>query len=243
MNIQINQESFFSDARLIFQKRKIEVLSTRPQFFEYFNGYKIPENILKNDFIDNDLLIDKLKLIWHAVSATQIELTYSLIYLENTSKKTNYESEFRNKALCSHHISLCHECIYRVWERVSQVLYLLHCKDLPKDAYYNDIVTMLRKSQLYSESSIEELKKHQGQWSKIAKPRNIHSHSDSRLFSFNTEFSNIVDINGTPFPLEEKTPNLKQECNTLINRYNDLEKLNSTLRKFMDLYPKFLIKK
>lgn len=234
--------SFFDSFRNVYERHNIEHYTSTEAFNSYIQGYSLPKSIENNSFIDKDTLREKLKNIWHSVSMLQMELANYLIFSSRIihSSKTTDDNEL-NKALSAHHLSLSYECLYRVWETVTQVLFYLHYYDSKKTIYFNEMADRLHKSGLYDEKIIKKLKRQVGNWDKTAQIRNKYSHESSKLFEFNYVPSTILNEYGMPYYLEERSIDFRQEGQSLIERYKNIKKLNQVCREFVDNYPVKLI--
>lgn len=238
----ISAKNFFDSFKFIFHRYNVQSLTAIDKFLNYINGYSHTTSIKKNNFIDIEILDEKLKLIWHAAAGTQTEVANFLIYYSEF-KYTKPETDIHTlgRALCSHHLSLSYECIYRVWEKVTHVLYYLHYKDINKTIYYNGIVDILTQANKYEPHCISALKFHIKHWNKIAEIRNKYSHEESRLFKYEFKPSTILNSYGLPYSLNEETTDFRAECNTLIKRYHHLLKVNETLIEFLNKFPESTI--
>jgi len=138
-----------------------------------------------------------------------------------------------------HHRFLSIECVYRVWERITQVFYYIHTGKEKKQGYYGNVIDMMSKSKIYQKDIIQNLKQHQKQWDSIAKFRNYYSHEYTKLIdgiNYDVSISPIIDLHGRPiFKSKETFENLKNIFN-IIYKQNFLyfKKLDESLIKIIN---------
>ncbi|HVE43832.1 MAG TPA: hypothetical protein VNC84_01680 [Gammaproteobacteria bacterium] len=239
----ITAKSFCNSVKIVFDKYKIPLLTSSMEF-NYVSDWRMPTSVIQNDFIDKHILDNQLRFLWHAVAAMQTEVASFLIFfsqLETTAAED--DNAILSRILCSHHHSLSYECIYRSWERITQILHYLHYKKENKRIYFGDIVNALGCSGIYSQRSIADLKSHIYKWDKIAEMRNIFSHEESRLFLYDYQPSKVLNYYGLPYSFTEKSTDFKQEKESLINRYKQIPSVNHSLRKFLNEFPESRIKR
>lgn len=234
----MSTQMFFEDSRAIFKKKHIASLVEDIEFREYIDETFLNQNILNNNFISSDILYEKLKNIWHTVAGVQIQLANFLIFSAQIDyKNPSNENNELTKNLSYHHLSMTYESIYRAWEKVTQVLYYLHYREINKTIYYNGIVEVINNCKKYDTTATGQLKKHIYHWNKIAEIRNKYSHEQSKIFIYDLHQSKILNEYGFPFIHERNSLKFKEETSSIINRYNYLKKLNSSLRNFINIFP------
>jgi hypothetical protein len=234
-----NSKSVFLDAGIVFKKYNITLLTAHSDVNQYMLGYPFQDNIASNQFLNTDILSRKLKLIWHSVGGAQIELAYFLICIERLkNNQINNEERELSRMLAFNHLSLSYENIYRVWEKITSVLYYLHYKKINKRLYYDGIITEIDKSNLYEKKMIRGLKKQIKHWNRVACKRNKYSHEESVLFFYDYEPSMILNASGIPFYMKEMSLDLNGECSPLIESFKNLDSLNKLLLVFINNFPR-----
>src|SRR3990167_10510743 len=83
----ISAKNFFDSAKIIFQRYNIKTLTTIDEFINYIKGYDYTISVKENNFIDKNILDEKLKLIWHAAAGSQTEIANFLIYYSKFNHK------------------------------------------------------------------------------------------------------------------------------------------------------------
>lgn len=221
---------------ILFDKYKVQHLP-RDIFTKYIYGYPIPKSLS----FDQEEIQNKLKLIYWAAASTQIELGNMLISVESYNKFKQSQDEINSELsylIFMHHYFLAIECIYRVWERISRVLNLIHTKKEKRNCYYHKTIAQLENSKIYPAALIVELNSHLVEWEKISKDRNMYSHEYSRLthgIDYAVQISEIKNTQGQSFyQIEETRPILESMFNLVKERYDYLKKLDSTLINYIN---------
>lgn len=236
MENQIDISIIAKHTAVLFDKYKVEHLP-KDVFTKYTYGYPIPKKLS----FDQEKIQKKLKLIYWAVVSIQIELGNMLIAIESYNKFK--QSQDVNNAelaylLFIHHYFLTIECIYRVWERISRVLNLIHTKKAKRNCYYHKTIAQLESSKIYPLALIVELNSHLAEWEKISNARNKYSHEYSRLthgIDYDVRVSPIKNAQGQPiYKIEETRPTLESMFNLAKERYDYLKKLDSTLINYIN---------
>lgn len=238
MTNEINVKSIFQNAASLLEKQNVEHLP-KTTFTKYIYGHPIPNGLINHQ----EKIQDKLKLIYWAVSSIQIELGNMLIAMDsyNTAKETRDSNGIElSYLLFMHHYFLSIECIYRAWERVSRVLDFIHTKKYKRSCYYHKTIPILKESNVYPSTLINELESHLPAWTKISKDRNKYSHEYSKLthgIDFEVTETVIVNTQGKSHLKIEEIRFLPESVfHSVVTQYNHLKKLDGSLIMFIDYF-------
>ncbi len=144
---------FYTLYRLHLKQHKVELLTDLDQFSYLKSGINAPYNIQNNRFIDNDVYYAKMKSLYFSLYSAQFEFGYFLIYYDSLPLSKANEHNVISSAFALHHLYLTYECLYRVWERVTHIMYYLHTYKKNKRLYYDGMIRLLEKnSMLYDEN-------------------------------------------------------------------------------------------
>lgn len=230
----IDAKKIFEDFRELFKCHNIEPLSNTigKYYFDKSNFGSIKE-------IDCNKLIEKMYLIGWGIIGAQTEFGYVLISLNSYEKYNdpNTAENLKSYMLVNHHHFLLIECIYRIWERYSQVFYFIYSGKDKESGYYNQIIEKLILSEKYPQEIILKLKRHCKHWNGIAQKRNYYSHEYSNLIhgmDLNIEKSEILNYQGLPIlKCSEVRSNLKSTFEEVKQKYLYIKKLHESFQEFV----------
>jgi len=234
--------------REVFEKYNIKVLTFR---LDPNSRNKYAEDISKKLDVDDDPLIENLNDLFYTVGSAQLEIGLMLISkfsAQNpegiTKKLFDNDSPLQFKLGNMHfwhHYYLTWECIYRVWERLTDFICIItDYKTEDKKYYFNVLLNEIKKDKRFStlktKRNLVGLSKH---WNKVAKLRNGFSHSRSPLSTSNISVKKTSILNSKGLPLvyvEQTMPNLIEKGKEVIQEYEYLEKAIDAVIIFINEY-------
>ncbi len=228
-------------------------------FAKYKYGTLVPKVEDKNkwgDYIADKLKLDKI-ILWElnseffwALANTEISLGYTLIARETCEfprgKKTigydpdDIPTNFTVQEMHFwYHVNNTRECIYRCWERISNVLTYVCYPENSENYYYNTIVEKISKDRKYkTNSNISQLKKQIKYWTKDSGSRNSLSHKASSPFIKDKLEFDIPHLyngqNELVFKITAHNPNLIQEIETAKDSYMRISKVWLAVKEFIE---------
>jgi len=246
-------------------KDKIQIHIIQKEITDLYKKYKIPavthnlpmENLhqwaykVADHFkLDREEFRQSVTELFWSISHIQLALGYALIAKESCAYPKGIHGEaFREEDIPMmtgmpemhfwHHVYCCYECLYRAWERISIVLMSVCFPASSEKKYFNQITDDLCKNPKYNRNKcLQELKKQERHWCKIAKIRNDLSHGKSSPFqNSNIEgvLSNVLDIDGLPMPkLKYSSKNLKHEIENIVDKYRKILPAIKAMKDFID---------
>ncbi len=142
-----------------------------------------------------------------------------------------------------YHVYNSHECIYRCWERINNVIKHACFPKLTEEQfrrkYFPQTISDLQKDTKYNKNphleELQNLKKHR---KRAADIRNEISHGKSspmRNMEIDGKTSRLLGANGLPFIyLEYSAVGLKKEIDRIINKYEKVLPAMKTMVAFID---------
>jgi hypothetical protein len=204
--------------------------------------------------LDHDIASKKLSDIWFAMASVQLSIGYMLVAKDSAK----FPRGFKQTALSHdelqidinigdlhfwYHHNMAVECVYRVWERVSNLLkFFSNIKENRKKIYFNDIMVELGKKSIYSKlDNYVKLMQCEKHWVKIAGQRNKLSHEECRLLGDDKVYicdSKILRCDETPFQhLETLSPDLFQVIDNIKNKYIECIEVVKIAMQFIEELP------
>lgn len=189
------------------------------------------------------------ELFW-TVSHIQLSIGYALISREGSSHPRGARGEvyeFQDTPGVMglpeqhfwHHMYHCYECIYRSWERITEIIRVA-CK-FPDDErlYFDGLLDRLGKDPQHSESvHLPKLQSQVKHWNIIARERNLRSHkTSSSLHALQYEYasSGVLGPRGEALrKIRYRTIDLTRELDTARDRYMRLKPAIVSMQRFID---------
>jgi hypothetical protein len=204
--------------------------------------------------IDYDLASKKLSDVWFAIASVQLSIGYMLVakdsakfprgYKQTTLSHNGLEIDMNIGDLHFwYHHNMAVECIYRVWERITNLLkFYCNIKGIRKRMYYNDIIRELKKNSIYSKlGNFGKLLEYEKHWVKIAGQRNKLSHEECRLLGDDKIYildSNILRCDEKPFQhVQTLSPDLFQVIDNIKNKYIRCSEVFKAALQFIEELP------
>ena len=137
---------------------------------------------------DQRSMQDRLSDVWWAIASAQLSLGYVFLAKPWVSRLRGAEQTVYNVQHLQydgvgdihfwHHANLSYESIYRVWERLANLLRLVIAADPKEKFYYDGIVDVIGSDARYNRlSAYKTLRKQLSHWNTIARERNKLSHA------------------------------------------------------------------
>lgn len=235
MSEKVNTQMLFETYNLVLNDHKVKRIA-EDNFTKYF---RLTYTFNYNSAVDSSKIRTKLGLIYWAVASVQTELSNCLLHWEShDTPDLGDNAKQLSRMMFFHHYFLSIECIYRVWERFTHILYLMHNSKEGKNGYYHTILKKIEShSSNYPQALVGSLKKHNDEWGKVKTKRNEFSHEYSNLIegtSFEVTPLKILGPNYEQlFEVEEKTEALENYYNSAMQHYNYLEEIDKTLQSIL----------
>lgn len=193
------------------------------------------DNARKLNLSVNEAL-ERARDVWFAMASVQLSVGYMLVAVDSAKfprgiKQTAYDIKDLETDMNIgdlhfwYHHNLAIECVYRVWERLSNMLkYFCSIEENEGRLYFDGTVLFIKNLTHYSNlPSFNNLSKHIRHWNKVAGERNSISHQGCRLFG-NDKVNEIVlpitKFNGSKFKrLETEPTDLYQSIDNVKNKY------------------------
>lgn len=142
-----------------------------------------------------------------------------------------------------YHVYNSHECVYRCWERINNVIKHVCFPNLTEEQfrrkYFPQTISDLQKDTKYNKNPhLEELQNLKDLRKRASDIRNEISHGKSspmRNMEIDGKTSRILGANGLPFVyLEYSAVSLKEEIDSIINKYEKVLPAMKTMVAFID---------
>ncbi|MDP8211761.1 MAG: hypothetical protein P9X22_00535 [Candidatus Zapsychrus exili] len=142
-----------------------------------------------------------------------------------------------------YYVYTSHECVYRCWERINNVLMHVCFPNLSekqfRKQYFSQTISALHKNSRYTQNPyLEELQKYIEYRKKAADDRNEISHGKSspmRNMKIEGKVSNSLGANGLPFIyLDYSCKSLSAELDNVIDKYKKVLPTIKAMKDFID---------
>jgi len=142
-----------------------------------------------------------------------------------------------------YHVNNSHECIYRCWERINNVILRICFPDLSEQQfrkkYFPQTISDLQKSQKYNNNPyFNELQSYVEHRQKAAADRNEISHGTSspmRNMKIEEKVSDLLGANEVSFIyLDYTSKSLKQELESIVDKYKKVLPAIKAMKDFID---------
>ena len=244
---------------------KITITEIHNEIFKLFNQYRYPlltKKFLISDLnswgqnqsrrlgIDSNIFYKRVSALFWSIAHVQISLGHALIARQLVAfpkgqKGIAYNMTDIPKMLDIPDIHFwCHayltiECLYRCWERITNLLQLVCFPKCTDKMYFPDVVYKIKNnSQFKNNPVLPRLEKAVKHRNNVAEHRNKYSHQDSSpMIEFKFEGS-VSRIRG-PFnqfilKIDYSYSNVIQEIDKLKNYYSRLEPAIIAVQKFIE---------
>lgn len=225
-----------------YKKRKLLPFCMR---MDFHSAIKWCETISEREFLKIEHIEKHMKEVIWGLNSLDLNIGYTLLSLKDTSYPSGHSGKAstttkleRSFSLADihhwYHISNTWESIYRIWERIVNLLKARFTPNLLKKLYFDGYSNFIHDEKVIFEKEAKELKKFNKAWNKIASIRNKISHGEFNPFIFNSLdlTDSSIDENGAFTAIANyKFPNLKEETQTAINyAEKTVELINFTVK-------------
>lgn len=194
-------------------------------------------------------LVPKVTELFWAVGNVRISVGYILLayetclYPKGTKGKAHQKHKIPTLTSISeihywYHTHNARECIYRCWERITNIIVEVCYADMKDNFYYNTLIDKLSEDGKFNDNpTFRKLKKHVKQWGNVSDIRNKLTHEISTPFkeNINIEISDLYDYkNNTVLHMQYSAPILKKEIQEIKDRYLHLASLWQDTMTFIE---------
>jgi hypothetical protein len=191
--------------------------------------------------------------VWWAIASAQLSLGYMIVAKNSAGSPRGSEQrviavkelqfDFNISDLHFwHHANLSIECLYRIWERLANLLKFFSCLPAEKKLYFDGVVAAIKaKNALSDLTALKDVSANVKHWNIIAGKRNTLSHEGSRLFGDDSvtdkEYS-ILKADGNPLEMmTTKSPDLVQVIEEIKERFVRCGKAFTAAMSFIEEMP------
>lgn len=188
------------------------------------------------------------EVLWAAINV-QMSIGYTLIaretctYPRGTKGTVFHPDDIPNMTKFPelhfwYHLHNARECIYRCWERMTNVLQSACYPGSTDKFYFNQLTEKLRKDPRFEENPLlRSLKKYEKSWSRVAEKRNKLSHGASSPFKedYQAEITDLYNARDAFVVKYHYTaPDLNQELEAVRDAYSRVYPVWKVVMAFVD---------